>query len=480
MIDSHVSQMAATFTAPAMRRIKKIHFIGIGGVGMCGIAEVLHNLGYIVSGSDIASTPVVRKLQKQGIKISCQHNSALIAKVDVVVVSTAIAADNCELMSAHAQRIPVVPRAQMLAELMRYRYGIAVAGTHGKTTTTSLLASILAAAGFDPTFIIGGKLNSTDSNARLGTGRYLVAEADESDASFLHLQPMVTIITNIDADHLQTYHNDFEQLKKTFVEFVHNLPFYGQVIACIDDPVVRDVLPSLQRQVVTYGLADDADYRAIELQQKGMHSHFTLVHKNSDQRVQVTLNMPGEHNVQNALAAYAVAAEEGVGAEAICAGLETFLGVGRRFQVYGDYQIRAGNVMFIDDYGHHPREIATTVATIRKSWPNRRLVMIVQPHRYSRVHDLFDRFVEVLAQVDLLLLLDIYAAGESRIAGIDSATLGRSIHAATGRSPVLLDKEQILDGALLDMLSDGDVLVTQGAGDVGQLAHELATRVLPL
>ncbi len=467
------------FAVPEMRRIKKIHFIGIGGSGMCGIAEVLCNQGYAISGSDISASRVTERLKSFGMRIDIGHDAANVDGVDVVVVSTAVKEDNPELIAAKELRIPVVPRAQMLAELMRYRHGIAVAGTHGKTTTTSLLASVLGQGGLDPTFVIGGRLNSAGTNARLGGSRYLVAEADESDASFLHLQPMVSIVTNIDADHMSTYGGDFGRLKQTFVDFLHNLPFYGLAVVCIDDPVIRELLPEIKRQVITYGFSEDADYRAINIQQEGMHNTYTLL-RNNQEPLTITLNIPGEHNILNSLATFAVAAEEGVSDADICTGLSNFAGVGRRFQVYGNYNIGIGEVMLVDDYGHHPREVAATIAAIRKGWPDKRLVMVYQPHRYSRTRDLYDDFVEVLSQVDALLLMDVYPAGEAEIPGADGRSLCRSIRARGRIDPVFIPRGESVTKVLADLLSDNDLLITQGAGDIGGLAIELAEKELGL
>ena len=472
-------QQVPVFAVPEMRRISQIHFIGIGGSGMCGIAEVLCNQGYRISGSDLRPSKVTERLSSFGAEIFIGHDSHHIVGADVVVVSTAVKADNPELVAARENRIPVVPRAEMLAELMRYRHGIAVAGTHGKTTTTSLLASVLGQGGLDPTFIIGGRLNSAGTNARLGASRYLVAEADESDASFLHLQPMVSIVTNIDADHMSTYGGDFSKLKQTFLDFLHNLPFYGLAVVCIDDPVVRELLPQVKRQVVTYGFSEDADYRAVNVHQLGMTNSFTLVRKGCD-AVEVNLGIPGEHNILNALATYAVAAEEGMNDADICAGLSGFEGVGRRFQVYGNYQTGVGEVMFVDDYGHHPREVAATIAAIRKGWPDKRLVMIYQPHRYSRTRDLYEDFVDVLSQVDVLLLMDVYPAGEAEIPGADSRSLCRSIRQRGRLDPIFVPRGESVDNVLADVLNDGDLLITQGAGDIGGLAGELAEKELVL
>lgn len=461
------------FEIPEMRRISRIHFIGIGGVGMCGIAEVLLNQGYQISGSDIKESATTKRLADLGMNIFIGHADTNVIGVDVVVVSTAVNEENPEVKSARENRIPIVRRAEMLAELMRYRHGIAVAGTHGKTTTTSLLASIFAEGELDPTFVIGGRLNSAGTNAKMGTSRYLVAEADESDASFLHLQPMVAIVTNIDADHMETYGNDFSQLKRTFVEFLHNLPFYGLAVMCVDDPVVCEIMPDVSRPMLTYGVSEDADYRAENVRQEGMFTRFMVKRPGDHADLEISLNMPGHHNMLNALATIAVATDEGIEDAAICRALQQFQGVGRRFQVLGDLPVTEGKAMLVDDYGHHPREVAAVVKAIREGWPDRRLVMIYQPHRYSRTRDLYEDFVEVLSEVDVLLLLEVYAAGEDPIAGADSRSMCRSIRQRGRIDPVFVsDKEQVAD-VLKDILEDGDLLLTQGAGDITALAHQI-------
>ncbi|WP_286239699.1 UDP-N-acetylmuramate--L-alanine ligase [Neptuniibacter halophilus] len=461
------------FEIPEMRRISRIHFIGIGGVGMCGIAEVLLNQGYQISGSDIKPSATTNRLQGLGMTICIGHSEENVSAVDVVVVSTAVNEENPEVKAAREQRIPIVRRAEMLAELMRYRHGIAVAGTHGKTTTTSLLASIFAEGELDPTFVIGGRLNSAGTNAKMGTSRYLVAEADESDASFLHLQPMVAIVTNIDADHMETYENDFSRLKRTFVEFLHNLPFYGLAVMCVDDPVVREILPEVSRPVLTYGVSDDADYRAENIRQLGMCTQFTVKRPDGFADLEVSLNMPGHHNMLNALATIAVATDEGISDEAICAALEKFEGVGRRFQVLGDVPVSGGDAMLVDDYGHHPREVNAVVKAIREGWPDKRLVMIYQPHRYSRTRDLYEDFVEVLSEVDVLLLLEVYPAGEEPVAGADSRSLCRSIRQRGRLDPVFVSDKDSVAEVLRDILQPDDLLLTQGAGDITALAHQL-------
>lgn len=463
---------------PEMRRIKKIHFIGIGGAGMSGIAEVLLNQGYAISGSDINQSAVTNRLQAKGAQIFIGHSASNIKGVDVVVNSTAVDESNPEIICARERRIPVVRRAEMLGELMRYRHGIAVAGTHGKTTTTSLVASVLAAGNLDPTFVIGGLLNSAGSNAQLGASRYLVAEADESDASFLHLQPMIAIVTNIDADHMDTYDGDFANVKKTFVEFLHNLPFYGLAVLCGDDPVVREIIPEIARPIVTYGFEGHNDYRAVDIEQSGSTSSFKVFRPDGHAPLQITLGMPGQHNVLNALAAIAVATDEGVSDEAIKTGLEGFQGVGRRFQVYGNYSIEDGEAMLVDDYGHHPRELQATVAAIREGWPERRLLMVFQPHRYSRTRDLYEDFVDILTQVDALVLLEVYSAGETPVPGADGRNLCRSIRTRGQVDPVFVESVDSVPDVIAGMVRPGDIVLTQGAGSVGALAQQLAKREL--
>ncbi len=455
-------------------RIRRIHFVGIGGAGMGGIAEVLLNLGYGVSGSDLRENAVTRRLAAGGARVFQGHAAEHVAGADVVVTSTAVAADNPEVVAARAARIPVVPRAEMLAELMRFRFGIAVAGTHGKTTTTSLTASLLAEGGLDPTFVIGGLLNSAGSNARLGEGRYLVAEADESDASFLYLAPMMAVVTNIDADHMATYGGDFERLKQAFVEFLHHLPFYGLAVLCIDDPVIRELLPTLSKPVLTYGFAsEDADVRGLDLRQEGPHTHFRVARQGVEDTLEITLNMPGAHNALNALAAIAVASELGVDDAAMQKALHDFQGIGRRFQVYGELATPAGSVLLVDDYGHHPREVDATIAAAREAWPGRRLVLAFQPHRYSRTRDLFEDFAQVLSRVDVLLLLEVYAAGEQPQGGDDSRALARAIRLRGQVDPLFVEGVEALPATLRGVLRDGDVLLTLGAGSIGAAAAEL-------
>lgn len=461
---------------PEMRRIKRIHFIGIGGAGMCGIAEVLLNQGYEVSGSDQQSNKVTDRLIELGITVYQGHSATNVEGVDVVVVSSAIDIANEEVEYAKENRIPVVRRAEMLGELMRYRHSIAVAGTHGKTTTTSLIASILGQAGLDPTFIIGGLLNSTASNGKLGASRYLVAEADESDASFLHLQPMVAVLTNIDKDHLSYYEGSFDKLKMAFLEFIHNLPFYGLLVACIDDPVVKSLLPSVHRSVITYGFDPEADICAADLVQKGGESHFLLIRKNHDNDIPIKLAMPGRHNVLNALAAIAVATDESIDDEDIYNGLMGFQGVGRRFEIHGEFKIGDGNFLLVDDYGHHPSEVKATIEAVRQGWPDRRLIMVYQPHRYSRTLELFDQFVSVLSSVDHLILLDVYAAGEQVIIG----ATGEDLYKAIARQsdlvidyvPNVQDIPRHLDG----LVQKNDFVLTQGAGETNKLAALLKTQ----
>jgi UDP-N-acetylmuramate--alanine ligase len=464
---------------PEMRRIRRIHFVGIGGAGMCGIAEVLLNQGYEIAGSDIKAGKTTERLEGFGAQVFIGHRAENVAGADVIVVSTAIDNENPEIAAAREARLPIVRRAEMLAELMRYRHGIAVAGTHGKTTTTSLVSSILGEEGLDPTFVIGGLLNSAGTNAKLGASRYFVAEADESDASFLHLQPMASIVTNIDADHMDTYGGSFEKLKQTFIEFLHNLPFYGLAVVCGDDPVVRELLPQIGRPTITYGLQDDNDIRATEINQDGLQTHFTVL-RPGHEPLAVTLNLPGLHNVLNSLAAIAVATDEKVSDAAIVRALANFQGVGRRFQQLGEFPLGVGGVRLVDDYGHHPREVDATIKAARQSFPERRLVMLFQPHRYTRTRDCFEDFVQVLSTVDALLLLDVYSAGEKPITGADSRTLARSIRTRGTVDPVFVESTDGLGALLRNVLRPGDVLLTQGAGNVGVIAHELAQNGLYL
>ncbi|HEX7047837.1 MAG TPA: UDP-N-acetylmuramate--L-alanine ligase [Gammaproteobacteria bacterium] len=463
-----------------MGRIQTIHLVGIGGVGVGGIAEVLLNLGYNVQGSDIKANTVTRRLESLGANIWIGHSAEHVESADVVVISSAVSKSNPEVEAATARRIPVVPRAEMLAELMRFRFGVAIAGTHGKTTTTSLVASVLAEGGLDPTFVIGGRLNSAATNARLGEGRYLVAEADESDASFLHLQPIIAAVTNIDADHLGTYEGDFLRLQQTFLEFLHHLPFYGLAVLCTDDPVIRELLPQISRPVVSYGIENaDADLLATDIRQNGAITEFTVRAKGrgkrgDNDRLHVTLNLPGQHNVLNALAAIAIARELEVDDDAILRALAGFQGVGRRFHSYGEVAVSKDvRALLVDDYAHHPREIAATVAAARAGWPERRLVVVFQPHRYTRTRDLFDDFSEVLNSVDALVLTEVYAAGEERIAGADGRALSRSVRSRGKIEPVFVSNLRELPEVLRGIAADGDLVLMLGAGDIGALAAEM-------
>ncbi|MGH8176912.1 MAG: UDP-N-acetylmuramate--L-alanine ligase [Steroidobacter sp.] len=457
-----------------MRRIHRIHFVGIGGSGMGGIAEVLLNLGYQVQGSDLKENVVTQRLTRLGAQVKIGHAAANVGAADVVVVSTAVQADNPEVIEAQSRRLPIVQRAQMLGELMRFRYAIAVAGTHGKTTTTSMVASILAEGDLDPTFVIGGRLKSTDSNARLGAGKYLVAEADESDASFMHLQPMIAIVTNVDNDHLGTHEGDFERLKQSFVDFRHNLPFYGLAVVCADDETAMSLAPRIARPTVTYGVdAQDADVRAVNIARRGMRTHFDVQRRGVAQPLAVQLNLPGVHNVLNSLAAIAVATELDVSDTAIQAALAGFHGVDRRLQQYGDIATAVGAVTLIDDYGHHPTELAATLEAIRQGWPDRRLLIAFQPHRYTRTRDLLDDFARVLSGVDALIVTEVYAAGEAPIAGADGKAICRAIRSHGRVEPVFIDKIDDLPAALIQISRDGDVIVTMGAGSIGAMAAEL-------
>jgi UDP-N-acetylmuramate--alanine ligase len=456
-------------------KIHHLHFIGIGGAGMSGIAEVLLNLGYTVSGSDMQAGAVTQRLGALGARIVLGHRAANIAGADAIVVSTAVQADNPEVVAARAAGIPIVPRAQMLAELMRLKQGIAVAGTHGKTTTTSLIASILGEGGFDPTFVIGGRLNAAGANARLGKGDFLVAEADESDASFLRLSPVISVVTNIDADHMETYGHDFGKLKQAFVDFLERLPFYGVAVLCTDDPNVNDIMPRVTKQIVRYGLNEQANIRAEDVRADNGRMHFTAVRRNgSVSRLPITLNLPGVHYVQNALAAIAVATEVGASDESIVKALGEFRGVGRRFQRYGELPLTAGGkVTVIDDYGHHPVEMTATIAAARGAFPGRRLVLAFQPHRYSRTRDCFEDFVQVLGTVDVLLLTEVYAAGEAPVVAADGRALSRALRVAGKVEPLFVESVNDLPLALIDTLRDGDVLLTMGAGSIGGTAAKL-------
>lgn len=455
-----------------MQHMRNIHFVGIGGAGMGGIAEVMLNLGFDVSGSDLQLNAMASRLQDLGANIYVGHRAENLGAADVVVVSTAIDTENPEIIAAQQQRIPVVPRAEMLAELMRFRYGIAIAGTHGKTTTTSLVASIMGEAGLDPTFVIGGRLNSAGVHARLGESEYLVAEADESDASFLYLQPVIAIVTNIDADHMQTYGGDFSQLRQAFIDFLHHLPFYGLAVLCIDDEAVRDILPELSRPILTYGKHADADLRCENLVQDVAATRFDLVREGKS-NLNIQLNLPGQHNVLNAMAAIAVASELGASDADIQQALSRFEGIGRRFQINGDITTSAGTVLHVDDYGHHPRELEVTIEAAQAAWPERRLVVVFQPHRYTRTRDLFEDFTRVLSKVDVLLMLEVYAASEIPIAGADSRSLCRAVRARGLVDPVYVENVDELHHALDAVLEEGDVLLTLGAGNIGMIASQL-------
>lgn len=460
-------------TRGPMHRFQHVHFVGIGGAGMSGIAEVLINLGFTVTGSDQVESDATRRLRGLGAVIHIGHNESWIEEAQVLVTSTAVQEDNPELKAARERRIPIVARAQMLGELMRFRRGIAVAGTHGKTTTTSLIASVLAAADMDPTYVIGGLLNSTGSNARLGTGEYLVAEADESDGSFLFLQPILEVITNIDRDHLGSYENDFSRLCAAFSEFVHHLPFYGVAVVCLDDPIVAELLPSLSRTVLTYGLTPEADVSASNVRQDGTQVRFDVTFPDGSEAVEVTLGLPGQHNVRNALAAAAVGWELGVGSAAIVQGLAGFSGIGRRFDVSDSVSVCGHSVTVVDDYGHHPTELAATIQAARDAWPQRRLVLLFQPHRYTRTRDLFEDFVNVLSTVDALVLAEVYAAGEAPISGADGRALCGAVRARGQLNPVFVDKVSDSLGALETVLKPDDVLILQGAGNIGALANDI-------
>ena len=453
--------------------IKHIHFIGLGGSGMSGIAEVLHNLGYVISGSDLADSATLQRLASLGIKTFVGHASANLVNVDAVVTSTAVQADNPEVLHAREKRIPVVPRALMLAELMRLKQGIAIAGTHGKTTTTSLVACVLAEGGLDPTFVIGGRLNSAGANAKLGSGDYIVVEADESDASFLNLLPVMAVVTNIDADHMETYGHDFGRLKKAFVDFLHRMPFYGTAILCTDDPVVREIVPQMSCPITSYGFSEDAQVRAVNVRAVGAQMHFTAQRRNGVKLpdLDVVLNLAGRHNVLNALSAIAVAAELNVLDAAVQKALAGFTGVGRRFQSYGDLPAQGGGVFtVIEDYGHHPVEMAATLSAARGAFPGRRLVLAFQPHRYSRTRDCFEDFVKVISShADAVLLAEVYAAGEAPIVAADGRSLTRALRVAGKVEPVFVDEIDAMPQAILDCAQSGDVVLCMGAGSIGQV-----------
>jgi len=452
-------------------KVKRIHFVGVGGAGMSGIAEVLANLGFVVSGSDLNESATTRRLASLGVRVHIGHDAVNVEGADAVVLSTAVAGDNPEVIAARARDIPVVPRAQMLAELMRLKQGIAIAGTHGKTTTTSLVASLLAEGGLDPTFVIGGRLTAAGANARLGKGDFLVAEADESDASFLLLNPVISVVTNIDADHMDTYGHDFARLKQAFIDFLQRLPFYGVAVLCDDDPVVREIAPLVSKQILRYGFSETANVRAENVRADGRRMRFDVVRVNgATTRLPVTLNLPGRHNVLNALAAIAVATEVQVPDEAIVRALAEFSGVGRRFQHYGEIALpRGGRFTLIDDYGHHPVEMAATIAAARGAYPDRRLVLAFQPHRYTRTRDCFEDFVKVLSSVDGLLLGEVYAAGEAPLVAADGRSLARALRVAGKVEPVFVEDIADMPEAILAAAEDGDVVITMGAGSIGQV-----------
>ena len=450
--------------------IRHIHFVGLGGAGMSGIAEVLHNLGYVISGSDLADSATLRRLQGLGMSTYVGHDAAHVAGVHAVVTSTAVQADNPEVVAARAKNIPVVPRAVMLAELMRLRRGIAIAGTHGKTTTTSLVTSVLAEGGLDPTFVIGGRLNSAGANARLGSGEYIVVEADESDASFLNLLPVMAVVTNIDADHMETYGHDFGRLKAAFVEFLHRMPFYGTAILCVDNPAVREIMGQVNCPVTSYGFSEDAQVRAVNVRAESGRMHFTVQRRNGVTLpdIDVTLNLAGEHNVLNALAAIAVAVELNIRDEAVLRALDGFKGVGRRFQRYGEQPAQGGgHFTLIEDYGHHPVEMAATIAAARGAFPGRRLVLAFQPHRYSRTRDCFEDFVKVLGDADSVLLTEVYAAGEAPVVAADGRSLARALRVAGRVEPVFVDDVMGMPAAIVQLARDGDVILCMGAGSIG-------------
>ncbi|MFA9438655.1 UDP-N-acetylmuramate--L-alanine ligase [Uliginosibacterium sp. sgz301328] len=458
-------------------KVKHIHFVGVGGSGMSGIAEVLANLGFKVSGSDLTESATTRRLRSKGVHVMIGHAAENVAEADAIVTSTAVRGDNPEVLQARARQIPVVPRAQMLAELMRLKQGIAIAGTHGKTTTTSLVASILAEGRLDPTFVIGGRLNSAGANAKLGSGDFLVAEADESDASFLFLNPVISVVTNIDADHMETYGHDFARLRQAFVDFLHRLPFYGVAVLCADDPHVREIMPFVSKQIVRYGLSDDAQVRAENIEAVGAQMHFDCVRRNGEEaRMRVVLNLPGMHNVLNALAAISVATELGIDDAAILRALAEFNGVGRRFQRYGEVALPQGGAFtLVDDYGHHPVEMAATLAAARGAFPGRRLVLAFQPHRYTRTRDCFEDFVRVLGTVDALLLADVYAAGEAPLVAADGRALSRALRVAGKVEPVFVEEIADMPARILEVAQDGDVVLTMGAGSIGAVPGKLAT-----
>ena len=456
-----------------MRRINCVHFIGIGGSGMSGIAEVMLSLGYVVQGSDLKRNTAVKRLESHGVRVFVGHSGSNIENADAIVVSSAVDDSNPEVNAARLAKLPIVPRAEMLAELMRFRYSIAVAGTHGKTTTTSLVASVLAEADLDPTFVIGGCLKSASANARLGQGDYLVAEADESDASFVRLKPMLSIVTNIDADHMPTYGGDIEKLRSSFIQFLHNLPFYGLSILCIDDPGIKKILGRVGRSVMTYGVDAAADVQAKNIEFDGLKARFDVIRKDQDQPMHISVALPGVHNVRNALAAIAVAAELQVSDDHVVRALNNFEGIERRFQNLGEVRTKNATVMVVDDYGHHPTEIAATLAAARAGWPGKRIVLVFQPHRYTRTRDLMDDFAFVLSQTDVLVLLEVYAAGEEPIAGADGRTVARAIRGRGMVEPVFIESLERLPLVLEELIQDGDLVLTMGAGDIGTFAQKL-------
>ncbi len=460
-----------------MRRIHTVHFVGIGGSGMSGIAEVMLSLGYAVQGSDLKPGKQTMRLEKQGATVFIGHAADNIKNADAVVVSSAVDETNPEVVAAREKVMPVVQRAEMLAELMRFRYSIAVAGTHGKTTTTSLVASILAEGDLDPTFVIGGRLKSADANARLGQGDYLVAEADESDASFVHLKPMLAIVTNIDADHMSTYDGDIERLRAGFVEFLHNLPFYGLAVVCTDDPGVNAIIGDIGRTILTYGLNDDADMRAQNIRFDGGLTQFDVIRSGDQPPLAISLGLPGLHNVCNALAAIAVADELQVSDEVVVEALRKFEGIDRRFQILGEVETAAGKILLVDDYGHHPTEVAATLAAARSGWPDKRIVLVFQPHRYTRTRDLMDDFAQVLSDADALILLDVFAAGEAPIAGADGRAIARAVRSRGSVEPVFVETLDALEPVLNDVLAEGDLVLTMGAGDIGTYAADLPQRL---
>jgi UDP-N-acetylmuramate--alanine ligase len=475
MGDTSTPQKSTPQDVTMKHKVKHIHFVGIGGSGMNGIAEVLLNLGFQISGSDLAESAVTQRLRQLGAAVRIGHAAENADQADVVVVSTAVHADNPEVQTARARGIPIVPRAMMLAELLRLRQGIAIAGTHGKTTTTSLVANVLARGGFDPTFVIGGRLNSSGTNARLGTGEFIVVEADESDASFLHLHSILAVITNIDADHMETYGHDFAKLKQAFVDFTGHLPFYGRAMLCVDDANVRELLPAISKPMTTYGFAEDAQIRAVNVRHENGKMRFTALcrHNSIPLDLDVTLNLAGLHNVQNALAAIAVGLEVGVAADAIVAALAEFEGVGRRFQRYGEIPVEGGTFTLIDDYGHHPAEMAATLAAARGAFPGRRLLLAFQPHRYTRTRDLFEDFVRVLCGVDALLLAEVYAAGEAPLVAADGRTMMHAVRVAGQEEAVFVENIADMPQAILKMAKAGDVVVTMGAGSIGGVAAQV-------